>query len=178
MRPLPLVPTALVALAVAVMIALGVWQLQRKAEKEALLARYADAQGLPPVAFGTAAPYRRSSATCAQVTGWRAASGRNVPGDGGWVHIASCRGPQGVFEAAMGWSERPEPPRWRGGEVEGVIGPGGRLVALNPAPGLQAAQPPSVDDVPNNHLFYAIQWFFFAVAAAVIYLLALRRQRR
>jgi cytochrome oxidase assembly protein ShyY1 len=59
-----------------------------------------------------------------------------------------------------------------------VIGPGGRLVALNPAPGLQAAQPPSVDDVPNNHLFYAVQWFFFAVAAAVIYLLALRRQRR
>jgi surfeit locus 1 family protein len=30
--------------------------------------------------------------------------------------------------------------------------------------------------VPNNHLLYAIQWFFFALAAAVIYVLALRRR--
>lgn len=160
------------------MVGLGVWQLERKAEKEALLARYAAAQGLPPVPLGFAAPYRRSSAICAQVIGWRAASGRNGKGDSGWVHIASCRRPRGVFEAVMGWSERPVAPRWTGGAVEGVIGPGGRLVATVPAPGLVAAQPPSLDDVPNNHLFYALQWFFFAGAAAVIYVLALRRRPR
>jgi surfeit locus 1 family protein len=28
----------------------------------------------------------------------------------------------------------------------------------------------------NNHLLYAGQWFFFALAAAVIYVLALRRK--
>ncbi|HMQ20464.1 MAG TPA: SURF1 family cytochrome oxidase biogenesis protein, partial [Sphingopyxis sp.] len=36
----PLIPTILVLAAVAAMIALGVWQLQRKGEKEALIALY------------------------------------------------------------------------------------------------------------------------------------------
>ena len=37
-RKLPLIPTILVALAVAAMIGLGIWQLERRKEKEALLA--------------------------------------------------------------------------------------------------------------------------------------------
>jgi surfeit locus 1 family protein len=32
--------------------------------------------------------------------------------------------------------------------------------------------------VPNNHLSYAIQWFFFATTAVVIYVLALRKRWR
>src|SRR3546814_16512540 len=36
-RRWPLIPTLLVLAAVAVMIALGVWQLQRKSDKEALI---------------------------------------------------------------------------------------------------------------------------------------------
>ena len=36
----PLIPTLLVIVAVAVMIGLGAWQLQRKADKEALIALY------------------------------------------------------------------------------------------------------------------------------------------
>src|SRR3546814_11489522 len=39
-RRWPLIPTLLVLAAVAVMIALGVWQLQRKRDKEALIALY------------------------------------------------------------------------------------------------------------------------------------------
>src|SRR3546814_236005 len=39
-RRWPLVPTLLVALAVLIMVALGVWQLKRKGEKEALIALY------------------------------------------------------------------------------------------------------------------------------------------
>ena len=34
-RKLPLIPTVLVGLAIAVMIGLGIWQLQRREEKEA-----------------------------------------------------------------------------------------------------------------------------------------------
>ena len=34
-RKLPLIPTILVALAVAAMIGLGIWQLERRKEKEA-----------------------------------------------------------------------------------------------------------------------------------------------
>ena len=41
MKRIPVVPTVIVLMAVAIMIGLGVWQLQRKSLKESLLARYA-----------------------------------------------------------------------------------------------------------------------------------------
>ena len=52
------------------------------------------------------------------------------------------------------------------------------LVAATPANGLEASAPPSLKDVPNNHLAYAVQWFLFAGIAAIIYGLALRRRMR
>ena len=52
------------------------------------------------------------------------------------------------------------------------------LVAETPAPGLEASAPPSPDEVPNNHLAYAVQWFLFAGIAALIYGIALRRRMR
>ena len=82
----------------------------------------------------------------------------------------------------MGWSTEPTNPAWTGGMVEGMIAPDShsiiRLVATNPAPGLVASAPPSLDDIPNNHLAYAVQWFLFALIAAVIYALALRRREK
>lgn len=190
MKRLPMVPTLLVMAAIAVMIGLGIWQIERLHWKQGLLARYAAAQGLPPIAL-PAAPdpkdpplFRRAAALCTAVTGWRAESGRNLADEPGWVHIAACRtGAEGPgFQAVMGWSANPGNPAWRGGPVTGVIGSDRvhviRLVASDPAPGLQPAKPPSLDDVPNNHLFYAIQWFFFAAAAAVIYILALAKRSR
>ena len=52
-RKLPIIPTIVVAAAVAVMLGLGVWQLQRAGEKQKLLQRYAEAERLPPIAFPT-----------------------------------------------------------------------------------------------------------------------------
>jgi cytochrome oxidase assembly protein ShyY1 len=52
------------------------------------------------------------------------------------------------------------------------------LVSDTAAPGLEASAPPSPDEVPNNHLAYAVQWFLFAGVAALIYILALRRRMR
>jgi cytochrome oxidase assembly protein ShyY1 len=190
MKRIPLFATLLVLAAVAVMIALGVWQLRRLHWKEDLLTRYAAAQGLPPIAFpavpdAKAPPlFRLSSAMCIAVTGWRAESGHNLRDEAGWAHIASCRtGAEGPgFQAVMGWSAKPDQPDWKGGPVAGVIGPDRdhiiRLIAADAAPGLQPSKPPSLEDVPNNHLFYAIQWFFFAGAALVIYILALRKRSR
>lgn len=190
MKKLPLIPTIIVGLAVAIMIGLGVWQLQRLHWKEALLRDYATARGLPPVAY-PAVPdkdrlplFRRSSAMCLRVTGWRATSGRNASGQPGWAHIASCaRGAEGPgFQAVMGWSGTSADPRWTGGMVRGIIASDSRhlirLVADVPASGLQASAPPDPADIPNNHLAYAVQWFLFALIAAVIYLLAVRKRTR
>jgi surfeit locus 1 family protein len=66
--------------------------------------------------------------------------------------------------------------KWDGGELGGVIAPGGRLVADQPLPGLEASARPDPRDVPNNHWSYAVQWFLFALTALVIYTLALRKR--
>lgn len=187
-RRLPVLPTLIVALAVATMIALGIWQLGRKAEKEALLATYA-AVGRSDTEVGwpsgpidhEAALYRRSRVDCAEVLERRAIAGRSASGLSGWAQVARCRiviG--GEAEIALGWSQRPDIPFWAGGEVAGVIGSaagGIRLVADPPAAGLAPLAPPDPVNVPNNHLSYAVQWFAFAATALVIYILALRRRR-
>ena len=187
---LPLIPTVLVALAVATMIGLGIWQLQRKGEKEALLARYEAASDLPPVAYPSPPDrdllYRRSTAMCLEVVGWRSVAGQNRAGEAGWQHAASCRtgGAEGPgMQVVSGWSRELEATiAWDGGEVTGIIAPDPdyeiRLVAESAPPGLEPAAPPDPGEIPNNHLLYASQWFAFALIALVIYLLALRRRAR
>lgn len=200
----PLLPTLLVAAAVATMIALGFWQLRRADEKDALRAQYARNAALPSIALPMGALpdetllYRRATAFCLEPTSWRLTGGKSAAGRTGTRYIAECRtGAEGPgFAADMGVSPNPRAtPRWRGGEVTGTIvaeprgssfvqrlrggssPPRPMIVAERPAPGLEPSAPPSVD-VPNNSLFYAVQWFFFAVAAATVYLLALRRRQR
>ncbi len=190
MKRWPIIPTIVVFLAVAIMVGLGIWPLQRKGEKEALLASYAAADGLPPVAWPIvpdpdALPlYRLSSVQCIKVVSWRAVSGSSATGQSGYAHLASCQtgggeGPGAVV--AVGWSQGYEQPAWTGGIIDGIVAPDKkqliRLVATRPVAGLSPLAKPSPDQIPNNHLLYAIQWFIFATAAAVIYLLALRRRR-
>ena len=52
-RRVPVLASLVVAAAVAVLIGLGVWQLQRAKWKEGLLARYAQAEKLPPITWPT-----------------------------------------------------------------------------------------------------------------------------
>jgi cytochrome oxidase assembly protein ShyY1 len=190
-RKWPLIPTILVVAAVATMIALGVWQLERRQEKLALLERLAAAQHLPPIAWPTApstAPlplYRAATGHCLSVIGFRTAAGQNREGDSGFLVIADCRqGGEGPGMAVeLGWSKNPNAGReYKGGLVSGIIAPDRvsrmRLVATEPGPGLMASAPPSPDSIPNNHLSYAIQWFLFAGIAALIYVLALRNRSR
>jgi surfeit locus 1 family protein len=186
----PILPTFLVAAAAATMVWLGIWQIHRAAWKKDLIARYETNVKLPPVAWPAVPPsddsllYRRASGFCLQPVAWRETVGHNAKDEPGWSHIASCRtGAEGPgMEVDVGWSASPHPPQWRGGPVSGLIVPDRkhriRLLASNAAPGLVPSAPPSPRDMPNNHIFYALQWFAFAVAAVVIYLLALRRRQR
>lgn len=202
MKRLPLVPTLVVALAAAAMIALGIWQLDRARTKAALLAQLSANQSLPAIAFprfpqGDALLFRRASAFCLEVTEWRSRAGRDAAGQSGWRAIARCRtGAEGPgFAVQMGIASDPNArPGWRGGKVSGFIShaptdapviarmfgagaPELMLVADTPAPGLRANAPADLSAVPNNHLAYAVQWFVFAAIAVAIYLVALRRRR-
>lgn len=193
----PVFATLLVALAVAAMVALGLWQLHRLSQKEALLARYAANVSLPPVAMPSASDdtllFRRATVTCDGPVSFTSEGGRNARGGTGWRQIARCGDGSGVA-VQLGLSPDPHArPAWTGGAVRGYLthapdhAPliaglfgGGRaelmLVADPPLAGFEANPQPDLSAVPNNHLAYAVQWFAFAAIATVIYALALRRR--
>lgn len=182
-RRLPILATLVVLAAVAVMLRLGFWQLERKAEKEALLARYVAAQGLsaeipwPAPAQAEQMFYRRARVDCLAVTGRTAIAGQNAQGESGQAQVADCRlADGGTARVVLGWSRNPAPPAWDGGSVTGWIAPGPRLVADPPLAGLAANARPDPSAIPNNHLSYAVQWFLFAAVALVIYAIALRKR--
>lgn len=203
-RRFPLISTTVVGLAVALMIGLGVWQLQRKAWKEGLLAQYAANLHLPRVTFPRDAVghdellFRKSTVLCRDPGNWVRQVGRNQRGQTGWLLIGACRGEAGgSFKLGLGVTTDPMlQTNWRGGMVSGVIthapdhgsligsmfaAPKPKelmLVADTAPPPLAASAAPDPAGVPNNHLAYAGQWFLFAGIALVIYALALRHRAR
>jgi len=184
------IPTIIVAAAVALMVALGIWQLHRAAWKESLLARYDQAQRLPPVTWPTTPLadnqlplFRHATGVCLRPVGKRAVAGHSVGGEPGYVQVIDCStGAEGPgMSVEVGWSKNPNAiTSWRGGPVSGIIAPDSRtrmrLVAASPAPGLQPSAPPSTAAIPNNHRLYAIQWFSFATIALIIYGMAARKR--
>lgn len=186
-RRVPVIPTIVVLAAAAAMVALGVWQLHRKEWKEGLIAQARRAQAMSSeVAYPAdeagleKALYRYTTVECASVTGRNAVAGTSVRGAKGWAQRIDCRSPEGqALTVDLGFSREPSPPiEWGGGEVRGVIAPGGRVVAAEGLAGLAPLALPDPADMPNNHLAYAVQWFLFAATALVIYALALRKRWR
>ncbi|MCL6729207.1 SURF1 family protein [Sphingomonas hankyongi] len=184
------IPTIIVAASVALMVALGIWQLHRAAWKESLLARYDQAQRLPPITWPTTPLaddqlplFRHATGVCLSPVGKRAVAGHSVGGEPGYVQVIDCStGAEGPgMSVEVGWSKNPNAiTSWRGGPVSGIIAPDSRtrmrLVAASPAPGLQPSAPPSTAAIPNNHRLYAIQWFSFATIALIIYGMAARKR--
>ena len=191
-RRLPVLPTIIVAAAVAVMIGLGVWQLQRAQWKEGLLDRYAGASAQPQMAWPVMAPtdeqlplFRWASGHCLKPEITKAVAGQNRSGESGYVFLVDCAtGAEGPgMRVQLGWSKNPKASfQWSGGPVAGVIAPDGqvrmRLVADQAPSGLEASARPSLSTISNNHRLYAIQWFAFAAIAILIYGLAVRGRLR
>ena len=189
-RRLPLIPTLVVLAAVAIMIGLGVWQLQRAQWKEALLAQYAKAEQLPPIVYPTIPLkteqlplFRHATGMCQRIVGHRAQAGENRAGEPGYAHIVDCStGAEGPgMSVEVGWSKNPNARvNWSGGLVSGVIAPDRRsrmrLVAASAPQGLEPSAQPALSSIPNNHRSYALQWFAFAAIALVIYALAVRKR--
>lgn len=200
MRRVPIIPTVVVALCVAAMIALGLWQLLiRLPAKEAQLAQLAANPAKPPIAFPLAPDdsllFRRSSVTCLPPVTTRIAGA----GAAGFRVVADCRSAGGQGVAVQLGTTRNAMAKlgWAGGAASGYLthAPDARpliaglwdhrpkalmLVADTPptslAPRLARNTPPDIAAVPNSHLAYAGQWFFFAAVATIIYTLALRRR--
>ena len=189
MRPVPIIPTLIVAAAIATMIALGFWQLHRADWKEGLIARYQQASEMSAEVEFPRAPeaieaalFRRSSVTCAEVLTTRETASRNLQGTSGLAQVATCRlAGGGTTEIFLGWNQRMSVVDWKGGPISGFVAPSGegvRLIANPPAFGLLPLAAPDPRELPNNHMAYAWQWFLFAASALVIYALALRKRWR
>ncbi len=198
MRRIPLFPTLVVACAIAAMIALGLWQLlDRLPRKEAFLAQIAANPARPVIRFPAVADerllFRRATAVCRDP----AVPVLQGAGAAGYRLIVRCRGGAGApaMMVQLGTTrDTATKITWPGGAVSGFIShaPDARsligslfddrpralmLVLDTPPPGLKANGTPDIGSIPNSHLAYAGQWFFFAAIAAVIYALALRRRR-
>lgn len=186
MRRIPIFATLVVLVAVGIMIALGFWQMRRLAEKEALLARYAAAgANAEEVVWSGEGPgedllYRRASLDCEAARNYSSIAGRNARDEAGFAQTAQCTLPGGATATVvLGWARQPNAAsQWEGGKVRGVIAPGPRLVADPPLAGLEANATPDPSSIPNNHFSYAMQWFFFAVTALVIYAIAVMKRGR
>lgn len=190
MRRLPFIPTLVVLAAVAAMIALGVWQLQRARWKEGVIAQYAQADRQPPIVFPTVPLrddqlplFRHATGVCLRVVGQRAVAAENLHGESGYGRIVNCAtGAEGPgMSVEVGWSKNPSARvNWGGGPVSGVVAPDRltrmKLVAASAPPGLEPAAPPSPSSIPNNHRSYAVQWFTFAAIALIIYGIAVRKR--
>lgn len=194
-RRLPLIPTVIVLAAVATMVGLGIWQLGRARQKDALHAFYRTNLNAPPISLpqfpiGDELLFRRASALCLEPTDLRLQGA----GASGFRAIAQCRtGAEGPgFAVQLGSTHDPRARvSWRGGEVTGHLArePDRRpfwtrwfdrqparlmIVADTPAPGLAPNAPVDPADLVNSSRSYAVQWFLFAAVALVIYLLAVR----
>ena len=191
-RRVPLLPTLLVIAAAAIMVALGAWQLRRASLHAQQLSAFEAASRLPPIAFATAPLhnsdlplFRYATGNCLRAVSYRTAAGENRSEEPGYLIIADCStGAEGKgMSVEVGWSKNPAAkPQWTGGLVSGMIVPdnvsGMRLVAANPARGLEASAvpTPSVKVTPARNRGYAATWFALAAAALVIYGLAVRKR--
>ncbi len=203
-RRLPLLPTLMTLVICAACIAAGFWQLDRREWKHDLIARNRAAASQPllePADYYRAmigeksVQYRRAELPCSPgtVLPYDLKGGANAAGEGGWLVLVSCRPnrrPPDIV-AVAGWTRRPDAAAipvhvdtiFRGTIIERPYGrakarPLFMLIPDSAVPPLQRPAMPVADDLPDNHLSYAFQWFGFAITLAVIYGLWLRRRWR
>lgn len=205
MKRLPLGATILTLLMIPALIALGVWQLERRAWKHALIARLEAAKSLPPVTphdyyramIGLAdLQYRHAEVECrpGKVAPYDVKGGTSADDQGGYLVLVDCNDParhaKPDLVVVAGWTLRPATvtsldldTRFAGTLIEHPYGtapgrPQFMLIPATAAPGLLSSRIPVPDDLPDNHLSYALQWFAFAATLAVIYVLYVRQGRR
>ena len=202
MKRVPLIPTLMTLIMLAVLVGLGVWQLERRTWKHALIARLEAAQDQPlleprdyylSMIGKDSVQYRKAELPCSpgDVLPYDLKGGSSANGKSGYLVLVSCRPNRKAPDivAVAGWTMRPDAARvpikvdtvFRGLVIEKPYGdmPGRPQFMLIPdtaVPPLEPSRLPSPQDLPDNHLSYAGQWFGLASVLVVIYGLWLRRR--
>lgn len=201
-RRIPILPTLITAIGVLILCGLGRWQLERRDWKRDLIARLETAGQLPPVSpaefrqamqGSLSVQYRRAEISChaGEKRPYDLRPGSSASGTSGFFVVVSCRPndrPPDIV-AVAGWTRRADARDMvlvLDHELAGVVieqpygdEPGRPRFMLIPdtaIPPLARPRQPRPDDLPDNHLAYAGQWFGLAVALAFIYGLWLRRR--
>lgn len=202
LRKLPLFPTLITIVGVLVLCALGRWQLERREWKHRLIERLAAAPNLPPVSPGEfqramqrelSVQYRRAEISChaGPKKPYDLRPGASAGGTSGYFVVMSCRPnnrPPDIV-AVAGWTRRIDAKDVvinLDHELSGIIierpygddpgRPRFMLIPDAPIPPLGKPRQPSAEDLPDNHLAYAGQWFGLAIALSAIYGLWLRKR--
>lgn len=199
-----LLPTLIVAAMLATLVKLGLWQLDRRVWKHDLIAQLQAAPSQPllgPNDYYLAmigkksVQYRRAELPCTpgEVLPYDLRGGSSSTGDSGYLVLVSCRPNHKIPDivAVAGWTQRPNAAAvkvnvdttFRGLIIENPYGtapdrPKFMLIPDTAVPPLRVSQMPSPDDLPDNHLSYAGQWFGLAAALLAIYAIWLRRRLR
>lgn len=202
MKRLPLVPTLMTLVMTGILVWLGAWQLQRREWKHQLIASLEAAQHLPPVTASEfyramigagSVQYRRAVVAChpGRVVPYDIKGGESASGEGGFLVLVACSHPAGRgpdLVAVAGWTRDPSPPPLTvDTEFDGTIiehpydkhpgRPAFMLIPRTAVPPLAPSRMPVPEDLPDNHMSYALQWFSFAVTLIVIYAIFVFRRR-
>ncbi len=196
---LPVAATLLTAVMLPVLLGLAYWQgFIRRPWKADLIARLEAAKSLPPLAADrlaatdpAALQYRRATIDCrpGRVEPYDVKGGTSAGDDGGFLVLVACT-PHPDVVVVAGWTLRPDKvaslevnTTFNGtliarpyGEAAGR--PRLMLIPSTAVPPLVPSRPPTPDDLPDNHLSYALQWLAFAITLAVVYVVYLRQWQR
>nr|WP_310525462.1 SURF1 family protein [Polymorphobacter sp.] len=204
MKRVPWLATLLTFAMLTTLISLGLWQLQRRVWKHDLIAQLEAAQTLPllePADYFKAmtgeasVQYRRAELPCSpgKVLPYDLRGGSSATGTSGYLVLVSCRPNRDAPDivAVAGWSDRPDAARvpvmvdtvFTGLIIEHPYGnasgrPQFMLIPDTAVAPLVPSRVPTPQDLPDNHLSYAGQWFGLALALAVIYGIWLRNRLR
>ncbi len=109
-RRYPLLPSLTMAVMLAVLLALGLWQVQRAGWKEALLARYRANSAVAPVRLAdlpvdepAALEFRRVRLDCEVMARGLTFAGGNAQGEAGQHLFVPCRAADRALVVDLGW---------------------------------------------------------------------------
>lgn len=201
---LPLGATLLTLVMVPCLIALGLWQLERREWKHALIARLEAATTLPPVTRGDieratrdgrSLQYRRAAVDChpGRRARYDIKGGTSADDQGGFLVLVDCDDPardRPDLVVVAGWTVRPDAvttldldTRFTGILIDKPYGdaagrPRFMLIPTSAVAPLRPSRLPTPGDLPDSHLSYALQWFSFAATLSIIYAVYVLKWRR